>query len=261
MLPKDIKYNFGGGRIDYYANDDTNDFEAQGCFENFIIGGTGTSSLNDTIGPKADLYLNSENFVSGDKVNETPLFIANVTDSEGINTVGSGIGHDVMLTIDHDPSQSYVLNDYFQSNPNSYSGGVVKYKLPAMVNGKHSLTFRVWDLLNNSTTKTTSFEVIKGLIPEIFTVYNYPNPVTTQTTIIVKHDRPETILNTMVEIFDISGRKIWSFSQSTADNISWDLKTDAGRKVKTGIYFYRVSIKTSNSDFTSKTNKMLVVEQ
>ena len=261
MLPKDIKYNFGGGRINYYANDDTNNFEAQGYFENFIIGGTGTSYLNDTIGPKADLYLNSENFVSGDKVNETPLFIANVSDSDGINTVGSGIGHDVMLTIDQDPSQSYVLNDYFQSNPNSYSSGVVKYKLPAMVNGKHTLTFRVWDLLNNSITKTTNFEVVKGLIPEIFTVYNYPNPVRTQTSIIVKHDRPETILNTMVEIFDISGRKIWSFSQASADNISWDLKTGTGRKVKTGIYFYKVSIKTSNSNFTSKTNKMLVVEQ
>jgi len=103
--------------------------------------------------------------------------------------------------------------------------------------------------------------VVKGLIPEIFTVYNYPNPVKTQTSIIVKHDRPETILNTTVEIFDISGRKIWSFSQSNADNISWDLKTDTGRQVKTGIYFYRVSIKTSNSSFTSKTNKMLVVEQ
>jgi len=261
MLPKDIKYNFGGGRINYYANDDTNNFEAQGYFENFIIGGTGTSFLNDTIGPKADLFLNSENFVSGDKVNETPLFLANVSDSDGINTVGSGIGHDVMLTIDQDPLQSYVLNDYFQSNPNSYSSGVVKYKLPAMVNGKHTLTFRVWDLLNNSTTKTANFEVVKGLIPEIFTVYNYPNPVRTQTSIIVKHDRPETILNTMVEIFDISGRKIWSFSQSGADNISWDLNTDTGRKVKTGIYLYRVSIKTTNSDFTSKTNKMLVVEQ
>jgi len=261
MLPKDIKYNYGGGRIDYYANDDTHNYEAQGYFENFIIGGISKNYTEETEGPKADLYLNSESFVSGDKVNETPLFIANVSDTDGINTVGSGIGHDIMLTIDQDPSKSYVLNDYFQSNPDSYSSGVVKYKLPTMVNGKHTLTFRVWDLLNNSTTKTSDFEVVKGLSPEIFTVYNYPNPVRTQTSIIVKHDRPETILNTTVEIFDITGRKIWSFSQSNADNIAWNLQSDTGRQIKTGIYLYRVSIKTSNSDFTSKTNKMLVVEQ
>jgi len=261
LLPKDIKYNFGGGRINYYANDDTNDFEAQGYFENFVIGGTNKSYLNDTIGPKADLFLNSENFVSGDKVNETPLFIANVNDSDGINTVGSGIGHDIMLTIDQDPAQSYILNSNFQANTNSYSSGVVKYKLPVMANGKHTLTFRVWDLLNNSTNKSTNFEVVTGLAPEIFSVYNYPNPVKTQTSIIVKNDRPETILNTTVEIFDISGRKIWSFSQSGADNITWDLSSNNGLKVKTGIYLYRVSIRTTNSDITSKTNKMLVVEQ
>ena len=261
LLPKDIKYNFGGGRINYYANDDTNDFEAQGYFENFVIGGTNKSYLNDTIGPKADLFLNSENFVSGDKVNETPLFIANVNDSDGINTVGSGIGHDIMLTIDQDPAQSYILNSNFQANTNSYSSGVVKYKLPVMANGKHTLTFRVWDLLNNSTNKSTNFEVVTGLAPEIFSVYNYPNPVKTQTSIIVKNDRPETILNTTVEIFDISGRKIWSFSQSGADNITWDLSSNNGLKVKTGIYLYRVSIKTTNSDITSKTNKMLVVGQ
>jgi len=260
MLPKDLKYNFGSGRINYYANDDINNFEAQGYFENFIVGGTDLSNLNDTIGPKAVLYLNSENFVSGDNVNETPLFIANVSDSNGINTVGSGIGHDVMLTIDHDPLQSFVLNDYYQANTNSYTSGVVTYKLPSMQKGNHILTFRVWDLLNNSSTKTTSFEVITGLAPEIFTVYNYPNPVKTQTRIIVKHDRPDTILKTQVEISDISGRIIWSFSQSGADNISWNLISNNGQRVKTGIYFYRVSIRTTNSDFTSKTNKMVVVE-
>ena len=129
-----------------------------------------------------------------------------------------------------------------------------------MQNGKHTLTFRVWDLLNNSTTKSVNFEVVKGLAPAIFTVYNYPNPVKTQTTIIVKNDRPETILRTTVEIFDISGRKIWSFSQSSADNITWNLIANNGVRVKTGVYLYRVSIKTSNSDTTSKTNKMIVVE-
>ena len=260
MLPKDIKYNYGGGRINYYANDDTNDYEAQGYFENFIIGGTNAKSINETDGPKADLYLNSENFVTGDKVNETPLFIANVNDSDGINTVGSGIGHDVMLTIDQDPLQSYILNDYFQANTNSYSSGVVKYKLPLMINGKHTLSFRVWDLLNNSTNKAIEFEVVKGLTPEIFTVYNYPNPVKTETRIIVKHDRPETILSTSVVIFDITGREIWSFSQTGADNISWNVISNNGFRVKTGVYFYKVSIKTKNSDFTSKTNKMLIVE-
>lgn len=260
-LPKDIKYNFGTGRINYYAQDDINDSEAQGYFENFLIGGTDTEYVDETDGPNVELYLNSKNFVSGDKVNETPLFEANVNDINGINTVGSGIGHDVLLTVDHDPAQSYILNDYYQATENSYTEGVVKYKLPEMIDGKHTLTFRVWDLLNNSTTKSIDFEVVKGLIPEIFSVSNYPNPVSTGTRFVVYHDRPETILSTSVEIFDLSGRQIWSFSQPTADNLVWDLKTNDGMRVKAGIYLYRVNIKTIDSDISSKTNKMIIVEQ
>jgi hypothetical protein len=263
MLPKDIKYNYGTGRINYYAEDDVNDYEAQGYFENFIVGGTNINNIIDTTGPDIQLFLNSTNFVSGDKVNETPLFISSISDIHGINTVGSGIGHDLMLTVDDDPSQSFVINDYFQANADSFTTGSVRYKLPEMKNGKHTLTFKAWDLLNNSASTSIEFEVVKGLTPEIFKVYNYPNPVKTTniTTIVVDNDRPETILNTYVEIFDIAGRKIWSKSQSNADNITWNLITDNGSKAKTGIYFYRVNIKTTNSAVCSKTNKMLIVEQ
>ena len=261
MLPKDIKYNYGGGRINYYAADETNNVEAQGSFENFTVGGTNKNFTDETDGPTVKLYLNSNQFVSGDKVNETPLFIANVSDIDGINTVGSGIGHDIRITVDEDPAQSYVLNDYYQAAANSYTDGTVSYKLPQMIDGKHTLSFKVFDLLNNSTTSSIDFEVVTGLKPQIFSIYNYPNPVKTKTNIIVNHDRPETILNTTVEIFDLAGRKVWSFSQSNADNISWNLISNDGQKVKNGIYLYRVTIKTSDSDITSKTNKMLIVEQ
>jgi hypothetical protein len=261
MLPKDIKYNYGGGRINYYAEDDTNNFEAQGYFENFIVGGTNPNYPTETDGPTVNMFMNSENFIPGGKVNETPLFIANVSDIDGINTVGSGIGHDIMLTVDQDPEQSYVLNDYFQAKANSYTEGVVNYKLPKLNSGKHTINFRVWDLLNNSTDSTLNFEVVEGLTPVIFSVYNYPNPVKTKTSIIVNHDRPDIVLTTTVEIFDLAGRKIWSFSQNSTDNISWNLITNNGQKVKAGVYLYRVSIKTKNSDVTSKTSKMLILEQ
>ncbi len=186
--------------------------------------------------------------------------MANVSDLNGVNCVGSGIGHDILLTIDEDPAKAYLLNDYFETTVNNYKAGTIKYKLPEMEEGKHILTFRVWDLLNNSSSKTIEFEVVKGLTPEIFSISNYPNPAKISTRIVVNHDRPETILNTNVEIFDLSGRKIWSISQSTADNIEWDLNTSDGIKVKTGIYLYRVTIKFNETEVYSKINKMLVIE-
>lgn len=261
MLPKDIKYNFGGGRINYYASNTSDGTEANGYFENFVVGGTNTNYTVETDGPEMQLYLNTEGFVSGDKVNETPLFIAKLNDQNGINRVGSGIGHDLFLTIDDDPVQSYVLNDYFEAVSDKYTEGIVTYKLPELTNGKHTLSFRAWDLLNNSTTQQIEFEVVKGMMPQIFSISNYPNPVKNSTRIIVKHDRPETILNTTVDIFDLAGRRIWTFQQANADDITWDLTALTGVKVKAGVYLYRVSINTNGSETYSKTNKMLIVEQ
>lgn len=260
MLPKDIKYNYGGGRINYYANDETNKTEAQGYFENFVVGGTNPNIPNDNAGPEMQLYLNSESFIPGDKVNESPVFMANLMDKSGINRVGSGIGHDLLLTIDNDPRQSYVLNDYFQAVKGSYSNGIVRYKLDNLSNGKHTLNFRAWDLLNNSNSQSIDFEVVVGLTPNIFRIFNYPNPVKSNTRIIVDHDRPETVLNTTVDIFDLAGRRIWSFKQSNADTINWNLIASDGQKVRSGIYLYRVSIQTKDSEINSKTNKMFITE-
>lgn len=39
-MPKDINLNFGSGRIIFYAQDDSNNKEAHGYFENFVVGGT-----------------------------------------------------------------------------------------------------------------------------------------------------------------------------------------------------------------------------
>jgi len=262
-LPKDIKYNYGAGRINYYAQDDNNGYEAQGYFENFTVGGSCSAATDDTDEPTLQLYLNSRKFVSGDKVNESPLFMAAINDPNGVNTVGSGIGHDLLLTIDEDDDnskQSYVLNDFFELKLNCYTAGDVQYKLSNLANGKHKLTFRAWNLLNISTKKAIDFEVVKGLTPEILNVYNYPNPAKTTTKIVVEHDRPETVVTTTIEIFDLAGRKVWAFAEPTTDDINWDLVGANGNRVKAGIYLYRVNIKTANSDICSKTQKISIID-
>jgi len=262
-LPKDIKYNFGAGRINYYAQDDDNGYEAQGYFEDFIIGGSGSTTTDDSNEPNMELYLNSKKFVSGGKVNESPLFMATISDPNGVNTVGSGIGHDLLLTVDEDDDnskQSYILNDFFESKLNCYTAGDLQYKLSNLAEGKHKLTFRAWNLLNISTKKAIDFEVVKGLTPEIINVYNYPNPAKTTTKIVVEHDRPETIITTTIEVFDLSGRKVWSFSEPSTDDINWDLVGANGNRVQSGIYLYRVNIKTANSDICSKTQKISIID-
>ena len=260
MLPKDIKYNYGSGRINYYASSDDLNYEAQGYSEKFFIGGSNSEVIHDEEGPEITMYLNSANFVSGDKVNETPVFIAHVHDIHGINQVGSGIGHDITLVVDEDPHQTYILNDYYQSVQNDFTEGTIRFKLPELKKGKHTLTFKVWDLFNNSSSKTLEFEVVNGLDPEIFGVVNYPNPVKTYTVFKVNHDRPETVLNIKLDIYDLSGRQIWSISQSTLGEIIWDLTDTSGMRVPKGAYLYRASIQTNEKYVHSKVSKLIVIE-
>ena len=259
MTPKDIRYNYGGGRINYYASEPASNREAQGYYEKIIVGGTSSNyDKTDTTGPELGLYLNHVGFKSGDKVNETPMFFANISDKNGINTAGNGIGHDLRLVIDGNVHTSYTVNEYFQAEPDSYTAGSVQYKIPALPAGKHTLTFYAWDLLNNSATATLDFEVAVGLTPDIFNVSCYPNPASENTRFIVTHDRPETVLETTIEVYDLVGRKIWSKTQNTTENLTWNLEDATGKKVSKGVYIYRVSIKTSNSNITSKANKIIV---
>ncbi len=186
---------------------------------------------------------------------------ANISDINGINTSGNGIGHDLRLIIDENPKTSYTINRYFQADPNSYTTGTVRFKLPKLPDGKHTLTFHAWDLLNNSTTLTADFEVVTGLKPVIMNVTNYPNPVKTETKFLVGHNRPEVILESKLDVYDLSGRHVFSKRYTDVENIKWNLKDNNGGIVQGGVYIYKISIKTTNSEFVSKANKIIVLGQ
>ena len=100
VVPKDIAYHFGSGRISYYAVSEDTLSDASGFDESFVIGGTAANILVDTEGPTIDLFINNEHFISGGMTNENPLLFALLSDFSGINTVGNGIGHDIIAVLD-----------------------------------------------------------------------------------------------------------------------------------------------------------------
>lgn len=116
------------------------------------------NAIADNSGPSVKLYLNDEKFVFGGTTDENPKKgYALLTDTNGINTVGNGIGHDITATIDDNTEKVYVLNDYYESDPDSYQSGRVLYPLSKLSSGRHTLKFKVWDIYNNSSDATPSF--------------------------------------------------------------------------------------------------------
>lgn len=259
MTPKDIRYNYGNGRILYYARDEENTAEGVGHFEDFVVGGTGSIFTEDTVGPTLKLYLNTPAFVDGGTTYETPRFFALIEDEHGINTAGAGIGHDLQLVIDNDAKQNYVLNDFFTSEDGSYQRGMVSYMLSELEDGAHSLTFRAWDLLNNSSTASLNFIVSKGADPNIYSVVSYPNPVqaTGILNLTVNYDQPDRVMETEIRIFDMSGRLVWEQKQSNPDNVQLNM-SEIG--LYPSIYLYNIRMKTADSGYATATGKIVVTE-
>ena len=264
IVPKDIAYNFGKGRISYYSH---NGFEdASGYFEDFIIGGTDTTALADTKGPDVKLYLNDEKFVYGGTTNTDPKIFAVVSDSSGINTAGTGIGHDISAVLDADATQPLVLNDYYESDMNSYKKGSVRYPLANLSEGRHTLTIKVWDVYNNSSTAYTEFVVASSASLALKHVLNYPNPFTTKTSFYFEHNRCCTNMDVQVQIFTVSGKLVKTIQQRVnmegfrSEPIDWDGTDDFGDKIGRGVYIYRLRVKTSSGETAEQFEKLVILK-
>ena len=262
-VPKDINYADGTGLINIYAYDPALKASAHGACDKFTVNGSNIAE-NDSIGPSIYCYLNSEDFTFGGEVNSTPFFVAQISDKDGINASGAGIGHDMTLIIDGDIDKTYNLNDNFTFDYESYTSGQTFYALPALSEGKHTLKFRAWDILNNPSTTTLDFVVKKSIQPNIVDVYATNNPARESTTFVVAHNFCGAELELVIDIMDTSGRLLWSTSErgiATTNTIAykWDLTTDSGAKLNTGIYLYRIKLSSNGSSYASKTKKLLII--
>lgn len=263
VVPKDISYSEGSGRMVAYAVSDGKDRTANGYCESFNMGGS-SSLRRDSIGPSVYCYLNSPSFTNGGSVNATPYFFAELYDEDGINSAGTGIGHDIELIIDGDMSKTYVLNDYFTYDFGSYTNGAVGFSIPRLGEGSHKLLFRAWDILNNPATAELTFNVVGALEPNLLSVDCTRNPATTSTSFRIVHDRAGCSIDVVVDVFDMSGRHLWSHSETGVSSgntldIDWDLTVDGGRRLGTGVYLYRVRLGCEGSSYASKAKKLIVL--
>ncbi len=263
VLPRDISYSDASGRIIAYAVSNDHQRMASGSTEAFTMG-SGADMLNDGIGPSIYCYLNTSSFQNGGSVNTTPWFYAELTDKDGINAAGSSLGHDLELVVDGELSMTYNLNEYFQYSFGDYRTGSVGYSLPALSEGEHRLTFRAWDVLNNSSVAELKFRVERSLQPNCFSVECTRNPATTKTSFVINHDRTGSQMDVELEIFDASGRLLWRKNETgvSTDNtytLDWDLTTSSGSRLHTGVYLYRVLISSDGSKRASKAQKLIVL--
>lgn len=263
VVPRDISYQYGIGRISYYAENGITD--ASGYYENLIIGGSNSNAPADNAGPAIRLFMNDSLFVPGGITDENPKLYAIVSDSNGVNTVGNGIGHDIVAVLDGETDKAVVLNDYYQSSLNSYQSGTIIYPYTELSEGVHTLSLKVWDVYNNSSTVTTTFEVRKAEGILLSHVLNYPNPFTTSTSFYFEHNQCCTDFDVMIQVFTVSGKLVRTINEQVfaegfrSQPIEWDGRDDYGDKIGRGVYIYRMYVRSSDGTSAEHYEKLVIL--
>ena len=269
VVPRDLNYDFGNGKISLYASGSTiSDSLADGAGYNLdmIIGGTADDFIEDYEGPLINLYMNDTNFESGDITNEEPSLLAVLHDANGINTVGNGIGHDVTAILDEKTSNPIILNDFYQSDTDSYQSGKILYPFNSLSEGRHTLSVKVWDVFNNSSEDEIEFVVIKSNQVSIQSLLNVPNPVIDYTDFYFDHNQDGNELDIILQIVDIQGRIVHRVQEKiypsgfTYGPIRWNGTSEYNHSLLPGTYVYTLFITREDGEVTKKSGRLILLK-
>ena len=265
-IPLDISYSNDYGMLNLYAVDSAYVSSAQGHFVDFSIGGTAVGFENDSVGPEIKMYLNSPSFVDGDDVHATPILLVELYDENGINTMGTGVGHDITAIVDNDPRHTYNLNSAFVPAVGDYKRGTINMPLSRLDAGEHTLTLRAWDLYNNSSFAEITFNVDPSIAPGFVELKVNPAPVIAgnAATFTLVHDRPQTEIDVRIDVFNVQGQFMWSNSERAVCDgnlysCAWNATAQGGQPLSTGVYIVRAYITEGGVTSATKTGKFVVV--
>jgi hypothetical protein len=287
VLPLDISYAPGKAKISMYAQQTINAAtplqnlpDAAGVDTSFFTTGA-SATITDKQGPNIELFLNDANFKNGGLTHSEPLLLINLQDNSGINTSNSAIGHDIIVTLDNNPATTRSLNSFYQANINTYQYGTVRYQLPTLTPGPHTLQVRAWDNVNNSSTRTLGFIVVAtaGSTPAtggangggsggtntngdmsplvIDKVMNFPNPFTQSTTFSFEHNFPGQNIAVNLSIYTQNGKLVKQINKTVNTSgtrnvqITYDGTDASGSRIARNVYIYKIQISAAGTIYNT----------
>ncbi len=263
ITPKDINYFFGKGKISTYAENGITD--AAGMDTSMAIGGYSANPVNNDVPPTVRPFMNDSAFINGGITGtNTSLFVI-LSSQTGINVSGYGIGHDLTAVLDGNVELPYILNDYYETAPNTFQLGFAKYPLTSLPDGVHTIRVKAWDVNNNVGEGSVDFVVIKGEIFAIQNLGNYPNPFSGLTHFVFEHNHPDELMNVEISIFNTAGalaktiKETFTPGGSRSSDITWDGTDNGGSPLPSGVYVYRMNISTEKGYKTSAYQKLVII--
>ena len=272
VVPKDLPYSGGNGKINLYAYSDakgSEPYEAMGVSHAICVKpGVGEHSVVDTIPPEIrELYLGHPNFSMENPIGSTPLFVATLADASGINLSGTGVGHNMTLVVDGREDLTFNLNSSYTASEMEAGVGRVLYLLPELPDGDHTATFTVWDVCNNVTVRSFAFRVRAGQAPAVVESRARPGVLTADDPLIVEvyNNAPGVEVDVTIELYDYRGMLVALSPQMVARSghdtpalIRWEPKLQSGGALLPGLYIYRLRMTQGDSVPAYTSGKIVV---
>ncbi len=246
ISPKDINYAIDTGKLSFYAENGI--YDAGGYTTKVKIGGESSNPIVDNTPPEISLYLNDLSFKTGATVNTSPILIAKLKDDTGINISSSSIGHEIVSTLNNDPSKDKIMNDFYAAEKDNYKSGELQYQFDQLEPGNYTLKLRAWDLANNKSEAEIEFIVSNSEQNTISNLLNYPNPFTTATSFMFEFDSQNSSVEAQIAIYSVSGKLIKTISEPLSPvgkrfkTSVWNGLDDYGDQLAKGVYIYKVKV-------------------
>lgn len=245
IVPKDINYQIGAGRVNFYAISTDSTLDASGSYNDLMIGGSETNILSDTKAPEIILSIDKDNQLE-----------AQISDENGINVSQAGVGHEMVLVLND--TLQIVVNQYFTST-DDYTKGILKYNFGKLAAGQYAVKLKVWDTHNNSAEETLKF-IVENVGLKILKAYNYPNPVESSTNFYIEHNAENQDLTFTLVIFDSAGKQVFNQTETCYlcnKSLNLGMKIEP-KNWKSGTYFYQISIDSISENNTSSFSGKMV---
>jgi hypothetical protein len=263
MVPKNIAYNIGEGKLSLYAYDEFQNREAAGFSKDFTVGTSEANAAVDNTPPLIEVFMGDASFKNGGITTPNTQLFAKLSDDSGINISGYGIGNSLEAILDN--SQSFILNDFYQASVDDFTKGTITFPFRNLSPGKHTLTLNAWDTHNNPAQATVNFVVTdtENLIIEDFG--NYPNPVAASTTLFFNHNRAGDDLHATLFVYDYTGHSITTrefdipASSYRVDLVELD-RQEFTKNQSGAVYFARLVVRSlTNGSKNERVTKLILL--
>lgn len=263
IVPKNITYDYEKGKVSLYALDESQNLDAAGSDIEFIIGGESQDYVMDNTPPGIELFINDTTFVSRGITRPDILLVAKLTDESGISISNSDSAPGIIAILDDEVG--LILNGYYIGAQDTYKKGWVTYPYKELSIGTHKIRLQAWDVHNNFNEAEIEFLVVEDEHLAIKKLMNFPNPFRDYTRFSFEHNRAGDDLEIMIDVYSMQGKLVKQFatvrenSESRISDLVWNGKEENGSNLLSGVYIFRLSIRSLIDGSKKQANQKLVI--